>query len=452
MPPLVAIIGRPNVGKSTLFNRLTRSRRAIVESVPGVTRDLNMGDVIHRGRVVTLIDTGGFEPEAKDDLLRQVLEQTDLAIEDADLLLLLFDAREGVTPADEALVARVRRAGKPALFVANKIDAPAHEPRALEFFRFGAESVFPLSAEHGQGVSDLLDAILAHVPGEAPSEEEEHAEARIAVVGRPNVGKSSLVNRLLGYARVVVSETPGTTRDAIDTPFRHEGRRYVLVDTAGIRRKSHISARLEKYSVVMALRSLERCDVALVLIDATEGLTDQDARIASLADERGRGLIFLVNKWDRVEKDDRTAGQVARAIQEQLRLLSYAPVLTISAKTGQRVSKILDLVDQVVAEHRRRIPTPALNKALAEAAPLSGARRAFRIAYATQKGTRPPTFLIFGRGRAEQAEPVRRYVVNRLREEFGFVGTPIRVALQEEESRRQRRRSRAKRGPTQTMR
>jgi GTP-binding protein len=271
----------------------------------------------------------------------------------------------------------------------------------------------------------------------------------IAVVGRPNVGKSSLVNQLLGYTRVVVSETPGTTRDAIDTPFQYEGRRYVLVDTAGIRRKSRISARLEKYSVVMALRSLARSDVALVLIDASEGLADQDARIASLADERGRGLIFVVNKWDLLEKDDRTAGQVARVIQERLRSLSYAPVVTVSAKTGQRVSRILNLVDQVVAEHRRRIATPVLNKALAEAASLGQARRSFRVTYAAQTGTRPPSFVIFGRGKAEQAEPLRRYVVNRLREEFGFVGTPVRVTFQEEESRRRRRRPHAKRGPTQ---
>ncbi len=454
MPPVVAIVGRPNVGKSTLFNRLTRSRNAIVESVPGVTRDLNMGPVLHRDRTFTLIDTGGFEPETPDDLLRQVVEQTDLAIESADLLILLFDAQEGITPADEALMAHVRRAGKPALLVANKIDAPAHESRTLEFFRFGAHTVFPLSAEHGEGVSDLLDAILSRIPAEEASEEEEHPEARIAVVGRPNVGKSSLVNRLLGYARVVVNETPGTTRDAIDTPFRHEGRRYVLVDTAGIRRKSRISARLEQYSVVLAMRSLDRCDVALLLIDATEGLTDQDARIASMADDRGRALIFLVNKWDLVEKDDRTAGRAARAIQERLRSLSYAPVLTVSARTGQRVSRIPDLVDEVVAAHRRRIATPELNKALAEAmasaGPVGGGRRAFRIAYATQGGTRPPSFVVFGRGRAAQTEPLRRYVVNRLREEFGFAGTPVRIIFREEE--RRARRSRAKRGTTRTKR
>jgi len=444
MAAIVAIVGRPNVGKSTLFNRLTRTRKAIVERLPGVTRDVNTGEVRHRDRVFTLIDTGGFDPGKKDDLLRQVIEQGDLAIEESDLLLLVLDAGEGIAPADRALVDRVRRSGKPFLLVANKVDAPAHETRVADFYRFGAQEVFPVSAEHGEGISDLLDAILARIPAAAP-EPEEHAEARIAVIGRPNVGKSSLVNRLLGYARVIVSEVPGTTRDAIDTTFRHEGRPYVLVDTAGIRRKGRISVRLEKYGVVMALRSLDRCDVALVVIDATAGLTDQDARIAALADEKGRALVFVVNKWDQVEKDDRTAGRVASAIHAQLRTLSYAPVITVSARTGQRVSKVIDLVDQVIAEHRRTIPPSALHKALQgrdgeEAA--GGARRAFRMTHVAQVRTRPPTFLVFGRGNAEPGDPLRRYFVNRIRDEFGLAGTPVRIVFRKEAGRGRGRRAR----------
>jgi GTP-binding protein len=331
----VAIVGRPNVGKSTLFNRLTRSRKAIVESEPGVTRDLNMEEVEHRGRGFTLIDTGGFEPEADAPLPRQVMEQGEVAIQEADLLLLLMDSQEGITATDEALMARVRRSGKPALLVANKIDAPGHESRALEFYRLGVERIFPISAEHGEGMTDLLDAVLEQVPAvERPAADRE--EAGIAVVGRPNVGKSSLVNCLLGYDRVLVSQEPGTTRDAIDTPFAYEGRRYVLVDTAGIRRKGRVSAQVEKYSVVMALRGLDRCDIALLLIDAREKMTDQDARIAVLSDRSGKALILLANKWDLVEKDDRTAGQLAVQIRTDFRSLAYAPLLTLSAKTDFR--------------------------------------------------------------------------------------------------------------------
>ncbi len=438
MPPIVAIVGRPNVGKSTLFNRLTRSRKAIVESEPGVTRDLNMEEVEHRGRGFTLIDTGGFEPEAEAALPRQVMEQGEVAIQEADLLLLLMDAQEGITATDEALMVRVRRSGKPALLVANKIDAPGHAPRALEFHRLGVERVFSISAEHGEGMTDLLDAVLEQVPAEERPAPADREEARIAVVGRPNVGKSSLVNRLLGYDRVLVSQEPGTTRDAIDTPFTYQGRRYVLVDTAGIRRKGRVSAQVEKYSVVMALRSIDRCDLALLLIDAREKMTDQDARIAALADRSGRALILLANKWDLVEKDDRTAGQLALQIRSQFRSLAYAPLMTLSAKTGQRVSKILELVDDALVQHRRRLSTREINRtfeeAIAKAPPGATGRRAFRITYATQAGTRPPTFVVFGRGRAEPGEDVRRYLVNRLREEYGFVGTPVRVLFRQDKS------------------
>jgi GTP-binding protein len=363
------------------------------------------------------------------------MEQGEVAIQEADLLLLVMDAREGITATDEALMARVRRSGKPVLLVANKIDAPGHELRALEFHRLGVGRILPISAEHGEGITDLLDAVLEHVPaGERPEVDRE--EARIAVIGRPNVGKSSLVNRLLGYDRVLVSQEPGTTRDAIDTPFTYEGRRYQLVDTAGIRRKGRVSARIEKYSVVMALRSLDRCDVALLLIDGRGKMTDQDARIAALADREGKALILLANKWDLVEKDDRTAGQLALQIKSDFRPLAYAPLLTVSARTGQRVSRILDLVDQAIAEHRRRLPTRSINRtfeqAFAKAPPAGGGRRAFRVAYATQTATRPPTFVVFGRGRKEPGEDLRRYLVNRLREEHGFAGPPLRVLFRQE--------------------
>jgi GTP-binding protein len=375
-----------------------------------------------------------------------VMQQGELAIEEADLVLLLMDGAAGITSLDEALVEKVRRSGKPLLLAVNKIDAPSHATRELEFHRLGVEPILSISAEHGEGMTDLLDGILARIPEQPPLDEVPDA-LRIAVVGRPNVGKSSLVNRLLGYDRVLVSETPGTTRDAIDTAFDYEGRQYVLVDTAGIRRKSRILARIEKYSVVIALRSLDRCDVALVVIDATQPMTDQDARIAALADERGRAIILLLNKWDLVEKDDRTAGQVAQRIKSDYRSLAYAPVMTISAKTGQRFARILPVIDQVATENRRRLPTAAINetfeRALATAPPSGGGRRAFRVAYATQAGTRPPTFIIFGKGRKEPGEDMRRYFVNRLREEFGFVGTPVRVIFRQESTHRTRPRKRA---------
>ena len=437
MPRIVAIVGRPNVGKSTLFNRLTGSRKAIVESEPGVTRDLNMGDVEHRQRFFTIIDTGGIEPESTADLSRLVMEQAQLAIEEADIIILLMDASAGVTPTDEAVLTHVRRSSKPFLLAANKIDAPEHEVRALEFYNLGVENVFPVSAEHGEGMTDLLDAVIKSIPPAGPPEEEGE-EARIAVLGRPNVGKSSLVNQLLGYDRVIVNEAPGTTRDAIDTPFIFEKRRYVLVDTAGIRRKSRISRRTERYSVVSALRNLDHCDVALLVVDATEGMMDQDARIALLADTRGRALIFLLNKWDLVEKDDRSAGTFAMQIKSQYASLSYAPIMTISAKTGQRTARILPLVDEVLAEHRRRLSTSAINetfeKAIA-AAPPTGGRRAFRISYATQSATRPPTFVVFGRGNQEPTEALRRYLVNRLRDAYGLAGTPVRLIFRREPSR-----------------
>lgn len=450
MPRIVAIVGRPNVGKSTLFNRLTGSRKAIVESEPGVTRDLNMGEVEHRQRFFTLIDTGGIEPESTADISRLVMEQAQLAIEEADIIILLMDASEGITPTDEAVLTHVRRSAKPFLIAANKIDAPEHEPRVLEFYNLGVEMVFPVSAEHGEGMTDLLDAVIENIPPAVPPEER-GAEARIAVLGRPNVGKSSLVNKLLGYERVIVSETPGTTRDAIDTAFLFEKRRYVLIDTAGIRRKSRISRRTERYSVVSALRNLDHCDVALLVVDATEGMMDQDARIALLADTRGRALIFLVNKWDLVEKDDRSAGTFAQQIKRQYATLSYAPVMTISAKTGQRTARILPLVDEVLTAHRRRLPTSDINetfeKAIA-AAPPTGGRRAFRVSYATQTATRPPTFVVFGRGNQEPTEALRRYFVNRLRDAYDLAGTPIRLIFRRESSRgrgsRQRRGGRSR--------
>ncbi|MDP3938757.1 MAG: ribosome biogenesis GTPase Der [Deltaproteobacteria bacterium] len=435
MPGIIAIVGRPNVGKSTLFNRITGTRRAIVESEPGVTRDLNMALVEHRGRTFTLIDTGGFEPGSREEIPLQVMTQAKLAIEEADLVVLLMDAAEGITPTDEAVAAQVRRSGKPFLVAANKIDAPTHEARVLEFYRLGVDQVFPLSAEHGEGSNDLLDAALAHLPDETPKAPAGEEEARIAVLGRPNVGKSSLVNRLLGYERVIVSGTPGTTRDAIDTEFDFEGRRYMLIDTAGIRRKTHIARRVEHFSVVSALRSLDRCDVALLVLDGVEGMTDQDARVAMLADRRGRALIFLVNKWDLVDKDDRTAGQVAKEIHRVFPLLAYAPILTLSAKTGQRTARLLPLIDEVLAEHRRHLPTSALNKTFEQAiaaAPPSGGRRAFRISYATQTGSRPPAFLVFGKGGEAPTEELRRYLVNRIREHHGFAGTPIRVIFRQD--------------------
>ena len=435
MKPLIAIIGRPNVGKSTLFNRLSERKKVIAIDQPGATRDRNYADASWNGRAFTVVDTGGFEPISTEKILMQMREQTRLAMEQADIIVFLMDGKDGLTPSDEEIVRLLRSFRKPVYYAVNKIDGPRHDENVYEFYRLGIEPIYTISAEHGRGVDDLMNAVTEAIPVTDPADEtapgEEEEPIRIAVVGRPNVGKSSLVNKILGYERTIVNPLPGTTRDAIDTPFEREGRRYVLVDTAGIRRKSRISQNLEKYSVIEALKTLDRCDVALVLIDAEEGVTEQDARIAGLALEKGVACILIVNKWDLVAKDNSTVGVYVNRLREELKFLQFAPIAFVSALTGQRVGRIFELIDAVWAEYTRRIPTAELNaqveRYIAEnPAPLYR-NRPNKIVYATQPGVKPPTFVFFVREPKAIHFSYERYLTNRIREGLGFESVPIRL-------------------------
>ncbi|UCC66617.1 MAG: ribosome biogenesis GTPase Der [Deltaproteobacteria bacterium] len=433
MRPLVAILGRPNVGKSTLFNRLVGFRKAIVEGLPGVTRDLNYADVDRFGRPFTLIDTGGFEPVAREGLLAQMAEQCRLAMEEAEVIIFLLDGKEGLTPSDQEIARLLRHKKKRTLFVVNKIDGPQHEGRIYDFYGLGVEILYPLSAQHNYGIDGLITAISDLLP--TPSHEEEGPEAtRIAIVGRPNVGKSCLINRVLGYERVIVHEAPGTTRDAVDTPFSVGERKYILVDTAGIRRKSRISLRLEKYSVVEAIKSIERADVAILIVDAQEGPTEQDARIGGLIHDKGKGGVVVVNKWDLVEKELSTS-VCAAGVKECLWFLDYTPLVFTSAITGVGVGEVIEVVDEVVRQRNRRIPTPQLNRWLQEVTeshrpPLFQKKRV-NLSYITQVSTRPPTFVIFANYPMGIQSSFRRYLNNRLREDFGFSGNPIRLIFRQ---------------------
>jgi GTPase len=430
MRPIVAIVGRPNVGKSTLFNRLVGFRKAIVESLPGVTRDLNYADVDRFARPLTFIDTGGFEPAAQDALLLQMAEQCRLAVEEADCIIFLLDGKEGLAPTDHEIACLLRERGKKVLYAVNKIDGPTHEGRIYDFYGLGVETLNPISAQHNYGIDRLIEAIIEILPAPASEEEREPGAVRIAVVGRPNVGKSSLINRILGYERVIVHEAPGTTRDAIDTPFSVGEQRYVLVDTAGIRRKGRISLLLEKYSVVEAIKSIERADVALLVLDAQEGAPDQDARIGGLIHDKGKGGVIVVNKWDLVGERITTTAY-AEGVREHLWFLDYAPLIFTSAVTGHGVDRIFTVVEGVMAQRDNRIPTPQLNRWLQEVTeshppPLCRKKRV-KLSYLTQVSTRPPTFAIFTNHPAGVKFSYRRYLSNQLREKFGFFGNPIRL-------------------------
>ncbi|MGQ9654638.1 MAG: ribosome biogenesis GTPase Der [Thermodesulfobacteriota bacterium] len=435
MKPIVAIVGRPNVGKSTLFNRISRQRRALVDDTPGVTRDRIYNEVVWNGKGFILVDTGGFEPATKEPLLSLVREQTELAIEEADLILFLMDAKDGPTASDMETAALLRRTSKPVFYVVNKVDGERHDPSALLFYELGAERVQVISAKYGRGVSDLLDQITMGFPQATPPAEKGGDEIRVAVVGRPNVGKSSLVNRLLGEDRSLVSPIPGTTRDSVDSELRWHGKRLVLIDTAGIRRKSRIHRPLDKYCVMKALKGIERCDVAVLLLDATQGVTDQDATIGGYILERGRGCVVLVNKWDLIAKDHRTHEQYVEEVRRGLRHLDFAPVLTVSAYTGLRVRRLLEWVNTVHESCLRRVPTPALNRSFRkwiseQPPPIYRGRRA-RLYYMTQPQVAPPTFVAFSNAPEAISDSYRRYLVHRIREEFDFIGATIRVEVRE---------------------
>jgi len=430
MKPIVAIVGRPNVGKSTLFNRISGGRKAIVWDEPGVTRDRNYSDVEFGGTAFTLIDTGGFEPASKDPIFVQMREQCQVAMDEADVILFVMDGKEGLTPSDREIVDILRKLNKPVFYIINKIDGPKHEERKLEFYGLGMESIYSISAEHGYGVNELVEEVTKALPDLA-EEQWDKDVTKVAVIGRPNVGKSSLINRLLGYQRVLVDELPGTTRDAIGTRFEKDGRRYILIDTAGIRRKSRISLRLEKYSIVEALRTIDRSDVALLLLDSREGVTDQDARIGGLIHEKGKGCILIMNKWDLVEKDSETMIRYEEEVRENLKYLSYAPILFISALTGQRVGKVLDVVGDVSAQTRKRIPTSQLNrhfgKWIAKFPPPLYKNRNVKMNYITQVSISPPTFVIYTNIPQGVHFSYERFLLNQMREAFGFEGVSVRL-------------------------
>jgi GTP-binding protein len=431
----VAVVGRPNVGKSTFFNKVVGRRVAIVEDTPGVTRDRIYADAEWRGRVFTLIDTGGIDPNTSDILLSQMRRQAEIAIETADLILFMVDARGGVTSDDLDVADMLRRAAKPVLLVANKADTPGLDLESVDFFELGLGDPFPASSANMLGLGDLLDAILERLPGaEAARDEEEDGSIRLAIVGKPNAGKSSLVNRLMGKERVMVSDIPGTTRDAVDTDLTVNGQTFTLIDTAGIRRKRSVEDdSLERYGVLRAIAAIRRCDVAVLLIDAVYGATDQDAKIAGLVHDEGRALVVAVNKWDAVEKETGTLEAYTRKVRDQLKFASYAPVLFISAKTGQRAASVTEAAREAYRQSRRRIPTGVLNEAVNDAVaamqpPASGGRR-LRIYYATQPSVAPPSFLFFVNDETLAHFSYRRYLENQLRKAFGFEGSPIKLTF-----------------------
>ncbi|MEO8603788.1 MAG: ribosome biogenesis GTPase Der [bacterium] len=430
--PVVALVGRPNTGKSTIFNRLTRSRRALVGPTPGVTRDRNIGLATLGERRVLLIDTGGFEADEREGLAKAVRAQALVAADAADVVIAVLDARAGVNPLDRLLIERLRPLRQPVLVAVNKVDTGKHEALVDEFFALGIEPLYAISAEHGLGFSDLCDAVVAQLPEpvEAEANDGEQPTA-VAIIGRPNVGKSSLLNRLVGYERSIVSEVPGTTRDALDTPITRNGHAYVLVDTAGVRRRARVYEHLERASAVRALRALERAEVGVLLIDAVEGMTEQDARVAGYAWERGRALLLLVNKWDAVPDDQRDAKAVLDAIDERYPSLAVVPKRVISARTGKGVERIWQSVDAVAAAHRARLPTAKINAVIesatrAQEPPIVQGVRP-RLFYGTQTASAPPTITIFCSAPQRITPTYERFLLNRFRDTFGLEGTPLRL-------------------------
>ena len=427
---LVAIVGRPNVGKSTLFNRILGKRKAIVEDVPGVTRDRIYGTAQWLGREFTLVDTGGLDPLVEEGLFTLTRQQAMVAIEEADAILFVLDTQTGLAPSDDEVARILRRADKPVLLVANKSEGNTRQLEASEFYRLGLGKVYPVSALHGSGVAELLDDVVFNLPEKESYPEEEH-DLRVAVVGKPNTGKSTLINRILGHERVLVSEIPGTTADAVDSLVERNGRRYLMVDTAGVRRKARVKGAIEHFSVLRTLNALERCHVCLLMVDSSEGFVDQDLRIAGLVTERGRGLVVCLNKWDLVEKDHRTFDHTVKEIREKLFFLPGVPVISISGLTGLRVDKIFDIVDEVYKETVRELTTRQVNdtleKAVEEHQPHLVRGQRLKFYYATQVGTNPPTFVIFTNRPREIKDSYNRYIERTFREEHGFAGTPIRL-------------------------
>lgn len=433
--PIVAIVGRPNVGKSTMFNMLAGEQISIVKDTPGVTRDRIYADVTWLDKQFTLIDTGGIEPDTSDLMLKHMREQAEIAIATADVIMFVVDVRQGLVDADFKVADMLRRAQKPLVLVVNKVDNfDKFMPDVYEFYNLGLGDPIPISGQSKLGIGDMLDEVIKHFDTEN-GEEEEDERPRIAVIGKPNVGKSSIINKIVGEDRVIVSDIAGTTRDAIDTAVTYNGNEYVFIDTAGLRRKSRIKEELERYSIIRTVTAVERCDVAVLMIDAEEGVTEQDAKIAGIAHERGKGVIIAVNKWDAIEKDDKTIYKYTNKVREVLAFMPYAEILFISAKTGQRVPKLFETIDAVIENHSLRIATGVLNEILAEAValqqPPSDKGKRLKIFYMTQVSVKPPTFVIFVNDKKLMHFSYTRYLENKVREAFGFRGTPLKFIIRE---------------------
>lgn len=439
--PVVAVVGRPNVGKSTLFNALAGQKIAIVKDTPGVTRDRIYADVSWLDKEFTMIDTGGIEPDSKDIILSQMREQAQIAIDTADVILFITDVRQGPQDADSKVADMLRRSAKPVVLAVNKADNyEKFLPDVYEFYNLGIGEPFPISASSRQGLGDLLDEVVSHFP-EGAGMEEEDERPRIAIVGKPNVGKSSILNKLAGENRAIVSDIAGTTRDAIDSTVVYDGREYVFIDTAGLRRKSKVKEELERYSIIRAVTAVERADVVLMVIDAVEGATEQDAKIAGIAHERGKGVIIVVNKWDAIEKNDKTMREYENKIRQILSFMPYAEIMYVSALTGQRLNKLYERIDMVIANQTMRIATGVLNEILMEAVamqqPPSDKGKRLKLYYMTQVSIKPPTFVIFVNDKQLMHFSYTRYLENKIREAFGFRGTALKFFIRERKEKGQ---------------
>lgn len=433
--PIVAVVGRPNVGKSTLFNALAGQRISIVKDTPGITRDRIYAEVSWLDHDFTLIDTGGIEPESKDVILSQMREQAQIAIDTADVIIFMVDVKQGLQDADSKVADMLRRSRKPVVLAVNKVDdIKKHGNDIFEFYNLGIGEPYGISSANMMGLGDMLDVVVSHFP-EHEGEDEEDDRPRIAIVGKPNVGKSSIINRLLGEDRVIVSDIAGTTRDAVDTPVMHNGREYVFIDTAGLRRKNRVKEELEHFMVVRTVGAVERADVVVLVIDAVEGVTEQEAKIAGIAHDSGKGVIIAVNKWDAVEKNDKTVYEYEKKIRNTLSYMPYAEIIFISAKTGQRLNRLFDMIDMVVENHSMRIQTGVLNEIMSEAVamqqPPADKGKRLKLFYMTQVSVKPPTFVIFVNDKELMHFSYTRYIENQIREAFGFRGTPLKFIIRE---------------------
>lgn len=433
--PIVAIVGRPNVGKSTLFNALAGEKISIVKDTPGVTRDRIYADIDWLNYNFTMIDTGGIEPDSSDIILSQMREQAQIAIDTADVIIFMTDVKQGLIDADAKVADMLRRSRKPVILVVNKVDNfNRMMADVYEFYNLGIGDPVPISASQKSGLGDMLDKVVEHFQS-LNLEEEEDERPKVAIVGKPNVGKSSIINKLTGQSRVIVSNIAGTTRDAIDTDVKYNGKEYVFIDTAGIRRKSKVKEEIERYSVIRTVTAVERADVVVIVIDATEGVTEQDAKIAGIAHENGKGIIIAVNKWDAIEKNDKTVYEYKNKVRQVLSFMQYAEIMFISAKTGQRLPKLFEMIDMVIENHSLRIETGVVNEIMAEAVamqqPPSDKGKRLRLYYITQVSVKPPTFVIFVNDKELMHFSYTRYIENRIREAFGFRGTPLRFIIRE---------------------